>query len=139
MKKEPHLGREVFRHAGLLNEGPPGFLQSSGVVREQPGCFDLRRYVGNLVLHALRIQDFRDKSTKRTIPQNRIHHRETESIWEAHLEVKDALPELAPLSGVRNCVVKAPLRKAEHLKATAVRVSARGPIVVSKEVSFQRI
>lgn len=53
-----------------------------------------------------------------------------ESILELHLEVKDAFSKLSPLSGVRNCVVKAPLCKAKHLKATEVRVSARGTIVV---------
>lgn len=48
-----HLCSEVFGHAGLLDEGSAGFLQTSGVVRQQARGFDLRRHVGDLVLHPL--------------------------------------------------------------------------------------
>lgn len=62
-----------------------------------------------------------DNSTEHTV-RNQSHmaqcHREMKSISKLYLEVKDAFSKLAPLSGVRDCVVKAALRKAKHLKAT---------------------
>lgn len=56
------------------------------------------------------------------------------SISKLYLEVKDAFSKLAPLSGVRDCVVKAALRKAKHLKAIEVQVITRGAIAVLNEV-----
>lgn len=76
MNEESHLGSEVFSHAGLFNERSPSFLQTSGVVREQPGCFDLCCYMGYLVLHTLQFKDFHDSSTEHTILQNQIHRHE---------------------------------------------------------------
>lgn len=61
-------------------------------------------------------------------PQVR-HQQEMESISVLHLEVKDAFPELDPLSGVRNCVIEATLSKAKHLEAT------EGPLLETWMVS----
>lgn len=78
---EPHLGSEVFSHAGLLNERSPSFLQTSGVICEQPGCFNLRCYMGYLVLHSLRFKDFHDNSTEHTISRNQIHRHDVTGKW----------------------------------------------------------
>ena len=48
-----HLRSEVFGHAGLLNERSASFFQATSIVSEQTRSFDLRCYVGYLVLHAL--------------------------------------------------------------------------------------
>jgi len=43
------------------------------------------------------------------------------SVEDRNLEIKDALSELHPLSGVRNCLVKATLRQSNHLKHTETK------------------
>lgn len=117
VSEESNLGSEVFSHAGLLNERSPSLLQTSGVVREQPGRFDLRCHVGYLVLHSLRFIKWPLHWTHCAEPESQARcHREIKSISKRYLEVKDAFSKLAPLSGVRDRVVKAALRKAKHLK-----------------------
>lgn len=80
-----------------------------------------------------------DNSTEHTV-RNQSHmarcHREIKSISKLYLEVKDAFSKLAPLPGVRDCVVKAALRKAKHLKA---QVITRGAIAVLNEEQHQLI
>lgn len=78
--------------------------------------------MGYLVLHSLQFKDYHDNPHQthhpaESDPQVR-RQQEMESISELHLEVKDAFSKLDPLSGVRNCVIKASLSKAKHLEAT---------------------
>lgn len=49
-----HFCSKVLGHAGLLDEGSPGFLQTGSVVREQPRSLNLCGDVGYLVLHPLK-------------------------------------------------------------------------------------
>lgn len=70
VNEESHLCSKVFSHASLLNERSPSLLQASRVVREQSGCFNLRCYMGYLMLHSLQFKDYHDNPT---IPQNEIH------------------------------------------------------------------
>lgn len=83
-----------------------------------------------------------DSSTEHTV-RNQSHRHDVEgklkSISKLYLEVKDAFSKLAPLSGVRDCVVKAALRKAKHLKAIEVQVITRGAIAVLNEEQHQFI
>lgn len=67
VKEESHLCSKVFSHASLLNERSPSFLQASRVVREQSGRFNLRCYMGYLVLHSLQFKDCHDNPIKHTI------------------------------------------------------------------------